>query len=251
MRGYDVYGSSSGAYKVKHGSNNAEKIPGINGHVIHGIIADKFFHQEYNIYFTVKLGNCAFDYYALKDKETTAQKISGLPDDAQLYSIHNLAGVIFFGSSSGAYELTQGQLQASKISHVHGNVVTIKLNGSRRRYDAQFITASNYVNKCKYDLEVKKLQDELSKCRNEGKSNKDEANKLKQLLADQENKFNIERDMIRLDVLQEVITKFSSLDSEVFLRNIQKRKNEIKKKLNLTVESDEEVVDFDVRMNWN
>lgn len=165
MRRFNIYGSNNGAYKVMQRSNIAQKIPGIEGNVIHGDVTDKFYKQDYNIYLTVKNNDCGYHHYALKDGETTAYKISGLPDDAKLLAIHNLGGVIFFGSNSGAFEVVQGELQASKIPLVSGNVVAIKLRGSARKYDAEFITGENF-NKCLYDLELNKLKDKLNKCEN-------------------------------------------------------------------------------------
>lgn len=118
MRNFDVFGSSSGAYIVFHGSGLSVKIPGIEGNVINGVVTDAFYRGIYNIYFTVQKSENVFEYYAMKDGEAVAHKIRGLPDEATLLCIHNLGGVLFFGSFDGAYELMQGSLDSQKVPHI-------------------------------------------------------------------------------------------------------------------------------------
>lgn len=72
------------------------------------------------------------EYYALKDGQQVALKISGMTEDVLLLAIHNLAGVIFFGSSDGAFKVRQGETIGYKMPGTAGKVGRIVLGGSGR-----------------------------------------------------------------------------------------------------------------------
>lgn len=138
MRQFDVYGSHYGAYILNYNSPVSKHIPGITGHVSDGIVTDKYFKGEYNIYLAKRIDENRREYYALKDGDRLAMKINGLPDDAILLAIHNLGGVNFFGSSDGAYKLKQGELIGHRVPGTAGKVGRIVLGGSAREDDATF-----------------------------------------------------------------------------------------------------------------
>lgn len=139
MRNFDVYSSESGAYIYTYGEDNAKKLTGITGHVTEGVITDKFNNQIYNIYLTKSIDENHREYYALKDGDNEAKKITGLPRDARLLAIHNSAGLIYFGSSNGAYALTQGKFKANKVARTSGPIGRIIVGHSARPIDVQFL----------------------------------------------------------------------------------------------------------------
>lgn len=139
MRHFDLYGSHRGVWKLYHGQCNAERIPGLDGHITDGVISDN--RQIYNIYLTKTIDNNHREYYALKDGENVAKKINGLPTDAKILAIHDLGGVNYFGSSAGAFKLVQGYLQAHQVPGVPGPVRRIVLGGSSNPNDATFLPA--------------------------------------------------------------------------------------------------------------
>ncbi|XP_055308749.1 uncharacterized protein LOC129572736 [Sitodiplosis mosellana] len=140
MRGFDVYGSTNGAWKLEYGKFQAERIPGIAGHFIEGQVTDKFFKGEYYIYMAKSIGDNRREYYALKDGERAAKKVNGLTDDVQLRAIHNLGGVIFYGSNNnGAFKLVQGELIAHRVPGISGPVRRIILGGSASPDDAIYL----------------------------------------------------------------------------------------------------------------
>lgn len=139
MRQFDVYGSHNGAYKLEYQKPVAQQIPGITGHVTDGTVTDKFFKGDYNIYMTMRIDDNRREYYALKDGELVAKKINGMPEDAILLAIHNLAGVTFFGSGDGAFKLKQGELIGHRVPGTAGRVGRIVLGGSAREDDVTFL----------------------------------------------------------------------------------------------------------------
>ncbi|KAJ6639021.1 hypothetical protein Bhyg_11760 [Pseudolycoriella hygida] len=138
-RNFEIWGSNNGAYKVEYGRSIAEQIPGISGHVTSGQVTDAFFKGIYNIYMEKSIDNNRREFYALKDGQRVAYKLNGLPDDPRLLAIHNLAGVIYFGSGDGAYKLKQGELIAHRVPGTAGPVRQIILGGSAREDDAYFL----------------------------------------------------------------------------------------------------------------
>lgn len=138
MRGFNVYGSSDGAYKEWQGNGRIEKIPGISGNVIGGIVSDKFYRGWYNIYLEVENGS-TYSQYTIRDYENQAHMIGGLPNDARLRCMHNLAGFMFYGSSNGAYELDQGSLNAVKVSIIPNKFIeSIDATGPNK-YDIRWV----------------------------------------------------------------------------------------------------------------
>lgn len=139
MREFDVYGSSNGAWKLAYQQFRAQQISGISGHVTAGTVTDAFFKGIYNIYLTKTFNENHREYYALKDGENVTKLINGLPDDALLLAVHNLAGINFFGSAAGAFKLVQGELIAHQVPGVTWPVRRIVLGGSARPDDVQFL----------------------------------------------------------------------------------------------------------------
>lgn len=75
---FNLYGSNGGAYITTSQQQSAQRVQGVDGHVINSIRNGRI------IYIQVQRNTKIFEYYALNAGEVLAKRIHGIPNDAEL-----------------------------------------------------------------------------------------------------------------------------------------------------------------------